>query len=109
MNDDCYDVDGNAITFWEWVALWEQRAATAYLQESWWHKRTVVGFKEVSTVWMGIDYRFGGNGPPLIWETMIFNRDALGDDEQYRYATRGEAYDHHELLVRELRAEVRAR
>jgi len=111
MTDHCYDPDGNPITLYEWAELFEQRATTRDVAESWWRKRTVIAEAgcEVSTVWLGLDHRFGFTGPgkPLIWEAMIFGGDHDGD--QYRYATRGEAYDHHEQLVREIRAEHEAR
>lgn len=37
--------------------------------------REVVGNLTVSTVFLGLDHRFG-KGPPLLWETMVFlNKD----------------------------------
>jgi hypothetical protein len=38
----------------------------------------------VSTVFLGIDHRFHGNGPPLLFETMIFGGPL--DQEQWRYS-----------------------
>jgi hypothetical protein len=26
----------------------------------------------ISTVWLGVDHNFGGKGPPIIFETMVF-------------------------------------
>jgi hypothetical protein len=40
---------------------------------------------DVSTVWLGIDYSFG-NGPRLIFETMVFAEGASSLDYR-RYAT----------------------
>lgn len=34
--------------------------------------RDKVGEVEVSTVFLGLDHRFLGEGPPLLWETMVF-------------------------------------
>jgi hypothetical protein len=106
MADDvnvAYGPDGEPLTMREWSELFEARTEVIQTQlESWCHKRTKVGDVEVSTVWLGLDHRFGDDGPPIIWETMTFGGDRDGD--QYRYATRGEAFDHHEVLVRELRA-----
>lgn len=31
-----------------------------------------VGAVRVSTVFLGIDHRFHGEGPPIVWETMVF-------------------------------------
>jgi hypothetical protein len=40
------------------------------------HKRIVkqekVGGSEVSTVFLGLDHNFSDEGPPVVWETMVF-------------------------------------
>ncbi len=36
--------------------------------------QTEVGIYWISTVFLGIDHNFSGNGPPILWETMVFNR-----------------------------------
>lgn len=46
----------------------------------------------VSTVWLGLNHQFG-DGPPLIFETMVFGGDH--DDEQWRYSTEVEALAGH--------------
>ena len=43
---------------------------------------------DISTVFLGLDYAFGG-GPPLLWETMIFG--GRHDDYQVRYSTLADA------------------
>lgn len=48
----------------------------------------------VSTVFLGIDHRFDADGPPLIFETMIFGGEH--DEEQWRYSTWDEAMAGHE-------------
>jgi hypothetical protein len=48
----------------------------------------------VSTVWLGLDHNFFGQGPPLIFETMVFAPEGglLGNEEYCeRYATEEEA------------------
>ena len=52
---------------------------------------------EVSTVFLGIDHNFG-DGPPLLFETMIFG--GKYDNWQDRYATREEALAGHEAAIR---------
>lgn len=100
-----FDANGHPITLEEWAELFEERADTAGDDESWWRKRTqITDDLEVSTVWLGLDHRFFGTGPPLIWETMIFG--GAHDEDQWRYSTRGEAFDDHERIVRALRAGV---
>ncbi|MDD5199248.1 MAG: hypothetical protein PHC88_05540 [Terrimicrobiaceae bacterium] len=45
----------------------------------------------VSTVWIGINYRYG-DGPPLIFETMVFDsRNGDAADYQERYSTEDDA------------------
>jgi len=48
----------------------------------------------VSTVLLGLDH-FWGEGPPLIFETMIFGGDH--DNDQWRYSTREEAEEGHRV------------
>ncbi len=63
--------------------------------------RTVVGEYVVSTVWlMGIDHQHG-DGPPLLFETMVFGGDY--DNELWRYATEEEAMRGHLDVVDALR------
>ena len=53
----------------------------------------------VSTVFLGLDHQFG-DGPPLLFETMIFNGKYDGD--QWRYSTWDEAVAGHEAAVDKL-------
>jgi hypothetical protein len=57
---------------------------------------------KVSTVFLGLDHRFGGEGPPIVFETMVFG-GAL-DGEQERYCTKAEALAGHEKMVARVRA-----
>lgn len=50
----------------------------------------------ISTVFLGIDHRFG-DGHPILWETMVF-RDENGC-ENWRYTTRGAALAGHNRVV----------
>jgi hypothetical protein len=67
-----YDRDGNHISQEEW--------SLKFSDLSYKHIAiTPVGEDtEVSTVWMGIDHNFFGEGPPLIFETQIFGGDLDG-------------------------------
>lgn len=65
---------------------------------SWW----------VSTVWLGIDHGWG-DGPPVIFETMIFAQQSLTDpdedqreQETTRYTTLADAEAGHAKTVRDL-------
>jgi hypothetical protein len=59
-----------------------------------------VGEARVSTVWLGIDHRGFGDGPPLIFETMIF-----GGEYEFcaRYSTEERAVEGHARVVAALR------
>jgi len=66
--------------------------------------RTIVGTLAVSTVFLGIDHRFIGKGPPLLFETMVFGGD---DDMMRRYSTWDDAEAGHNVLVKQLGARVK--
>jgi len=51
---------------------------------------------DVSTVFLGIDHRFGGEGGPLLFETMVFGGDNDGDTA--RYSTWKEAKAGHKTM-----------
>lgn len=63
----------------------------------------VVDGLRVSTVFLGIDHNFTGNGPPVLWETMLFAVGApLGhawQDFQRRYTSRTSALAGHRLVA----------
>lgn len=57
----------------------------------------------LSTVWLGINHRFFGNGPPIIFESAAFrNVKDLTDMVGRRYATEEEALRGHFELMLEL-------
>lgn len=78
---DYYDQDGKPIEMFEWARLFEDNDSRKIGSD----KR---GDILVSTVWLGLDHQWG-DGPPLIFETMIFGGEH--DEEQWRYSTREEA------------------
>jgi hypothetical protein len=102
---DFYAPDGTVIDLHEWCRLFEERSKDMS-SDSWWRRQTWVSTTQVSTVWVGVDYSFGYGGQPLMWETMIFGDDDLEDD-CYRYPSRQKALDHHEEIVRRLKARTR--
>jgi hypothetical protein len=79
-----YDWQGNEISLEQWAKLFGDERHIG---------DTDVGNVRISTVWLGIDYRF----PPLIFETMIFGGDL--NEYQERYATEQEARAGHERAV----------
>lgn len=54
----------------------------------------------ISTVWLGIDHGFTREGPPVIFETVVFPEDSMLEDACARYCTETEAkYGHVEMIV----------
>lgn len=75
--------------------------------------RTEVGWLTVSTVFLGLDHGLY-DGPPVLWETMIFGRGRLASFrgmpflardsyDQRRYTSREDALLGHEEMVRNAR------
>ncbi len=56
----------------------------------------------ISTVFLGLDHNFWDDGPPVLWETMIFG--GTHDDYQVRYSSQQEAMDGHAEAVAMVRA-----
>ena len=65
----------------------------------------VVGDAEVSTVFLSVDHQWG-NGPPVLFETMVFARGSMVDERCERYHTWDEAVAGHDQIVGELRAAI---
>lgn len=86
-----YDRQGQPMTLNEWTQAVEQprHIAKTTLKSTW-----------VSTVWLGLDHRFGGDGPPLIFETMVFHRGSMLGLDVRRYATEAEALEGHAALCK---------
>lgn len=57
--------------------------------------RTETAYALVSTVFLGNDRRFIGDGPPVVFETMIFGGGEF-NQEQERYTTYADAQAGHE-------------
>ena len=95
-----YDKAGNLISDEEWGRLHEQYDYRVIEKTP-----MVLGDSpiEVSTVWMGIDYGFGREGPPVIFETMCFGGSHDGDC--VRYHTEEQAREGHMRIVQALVAE----
>lgn len=96
---DCYDRQGNPMTHDEWVQQFgagdEKLVALSQ-----------VGDAIVSTVWIGLNHQWG-DGPPLIFETMIFEEgDGDWRPQQWRWSTEDEALAGHCMVVDELAGET---
>lgn len=61
----------------------------------------------VSTVFLGLDHNWRPDGPPILWETMVFG--GPHDQEQWRCAgSREQALAQHERVCREIGVKVEA-
>lgn len=124
-----FDRRGNSLSFREWTMLFEMRESYRIV------KQEYIGNYWISTVWLGLNHNYGF-GPPLIFETMVFNHSMprpprfpeteYGTDEfdqwleDYpeqtsasdldceRYATEEQATKGHEAMVEKVRLIVEA-
>lgn len=60
----------------------------------------------VSTVWLGLNHRFMSEGPPVIFETMIFGPDDWSGEYCERHATEAAALAGHDQAVMHLRHKI---
>jgi hypothetical protein len=60
----------------------------------------------ISTVFLGLDHRFG-HGPPLLYETMVFGGGQA--DEMWRYSTREEALAGHRAMAKRVFESMQAK
>lgn len=101
-----YGRDGQPITWEQWAAMIEQQdARRVALTEV----ATPSGQRIlVSTVLIGLDMNYTGEGPPIIFETMTFDltpsddadpTSRYDDIEMRRYATEAEALAGHQETV----------
>lgn len=87
-----YDKEGKLINLLTWQKLFEDSDYKII-------KQTELKGCSVSTVWLGLDHRFGSQGKgPLIFETMVFVGD-FSEDYCERYETLKEAEEGHERAV----------
>lgn len=88
----------------------------AFMESDGWH----VGFDlvdfgsndvfRVSTVFLQHDHRYDGDGPPILFETMVFHGHSSLDDLYVdRYCTLADAKTGHARIVARLRAAVAAK
>ena len=97
---DYFDRDGKPITREAWGVLASQQTYKSLAVDR-------IGSHVVSTVWLGLNHRFG-DGPPLIFETMVFPDSAWDGDgdlielDTRRYSTEEAALLGHADVVESL-------
>jgi hypothetical protein len=88
-----YDLDGNRITMRQWARLTEERNSRVSVS-------TLADGTYISTVWVGLDYSFGSERQPLIYETMVFpSENDWHELDCERYSTRVQAVAGHQAMV----------
>lgn len=56
-----------------------------------------VGETRISTIFLGMDHNHDREGPPILYETMVFTGKM--DGEMWRYSTKEQAQNGHEQVV----------
>jgi len=86
-----YDREGDPISYEEWLEKFE---TPGYQHIA---KTELDGGVMVSTIWLGMNHQYNEGGPPIIFETIIFEGEH--DQEMWRYSTFEEALaDHHRIV-----------
>lgn len=93
-----YILEGREVTaapFMEW-AMWFEHVGKGRIVA-----QTKCGERLVSTVFLSLDHNWSGQGPPLIFETMIFGGPVPGSEPlfQCRWSTYDEAEHGHDYTV----------
>lgn len=97
MGDNYVLVDGVPVeepNVHRWARWFEEKRGESHLDD-------YVGKVRISTVFLGVDYRFMDNGPPILWETMVFGGKLDGHTE--RYSDMGGAYLTHYIMIEKVR------
>jgi hypothetical protein len=104
LDDERRPVKAGLMEWAAWFEKWENRCVAV----------DQTALFEVSTVFLGIDHRGWRDGPPILFETMVFERKAeiktifgrlmpiRPDVEQNRYASWDEAEAGHRATLRRL-------
>lgn len=86
---DQYILEGDAIVPCDDLLVWGRWMQTANRHIG----LDVISGVKVSTVFLGLDHNFGLDGPPVLFETMVFGGGF--DQEQERYCTIEQAKQGH--------------
>lgn len=89
-----YNRDGEPVTPLQWARDFENSESRRV-------DFTEIGDVEISTVFLGLNHQFG-DGPPLIYESMVFGGSL--DGECQRYTTETQARAGHTAMVAKVKA-----
>lgn len=96
-----YDRSGKPMGLDDWAIAYEDKDTRQVARDE-------VGTARVSTVWLGLDHNYVPGGPPLIFETMVFDDTQPAEDRadtMWRYSTEAEAIEGHAAVVAWLKGE----
>jgi hypothetical protein len=94
------DKDGNVVevTYGEWCEWFRivknRRVARTQINED----------VYISTVFLSMDHGYDPEGPPILFETLVFGGPM--DGEMWRYSTKKEALEGHKRSVKQVRREI---
>ncbi len=106
MDSLYFNKEGQPISHDEWASLFEDWDYRIVARDEI-PTRQASGERvtaRVSTVWLGINYRYDDSGPPIIFETMVF--EGALDGEMWRYDTEQAALAGHIRAVEMVKAEI---
>lgn len=87
-------------TLEEWAAFWGNRDTR---RVAWDEFEPGI---QISTVFLGIDHRYHGEGPPILFETMVFGLSMEDCDFMMRYSTWDDAETGHKVVVRKVKEQL---
>lgn len=101
-----YILDGHEVVPCEDILDWAKWTDDAYRTDPSPRivARTAVGDSIVSTVFLGIDHNWAFTGEPVLFETMVFDKDVKSDSGCWRCSTWEEAEAQHKMVVEQLTA-----
>jgi len=95
LDDDHHVVECDVITWGIFFDRIENRLV-AYTE--------ITSETQVSTIFLGVNHRLYGKGPPILFETMIFGGPL--NEHQWRYSSWDDAQEGHKAAVRKAREAI---
>jgi len=90
---NCRVVEVDLLAWAEWIKNPEnKRVAQTYIDDY-----------RISTVFLGLDHNYEEDGPPILFETMVF-KGSDSDLDMDRYSTYSEAEQGHQRMVDKVKA-----
>jgi hypothetical protein len=96
---DKYDMYGMPVSTERWIDLFEH--TERHVGETFIKRE--IGWFRVSTIWLGLDHNWLGVGPPIIFESMVFDIEGEQAGPMFRYSSLKAALWGHKSLVKILR------